>query len=386
MQNGLRLLLSASLLLAIAACSSKFDTSSSSVSLSSKTNTAMERGHQYKDGKFTADLKKVKKINSATNYEPYRFKEQVQQVMKHSSRLRKRYSVLYAKILKWSQESGKVEDLDKYHIQIAQMAGKDRFGNVLFTGYFSPIIEVREKPNATYKYPLYASPRCRVCPTRKAIYDGALKGKGLEIAYSASLLDNFLMEVQGSGFIHYGDSDKIEYLSYGARNNRRYTSIGRILINQGEVKREDMSMAAIKKWVKTHNESQVRKLLEANESFIFFRRVDTHNVFGSAGVPLVAGASVASDNKLLPPGSVIIAEVPQIDGQGNWTGKYKLKPMIALDRGGAVDGGHVDLYYGIGNRAGLMAGYNKFYGRLWKLGMKNSYSENPWEYNKDTKK
>lgn len=342
-----------------------------------------DSGQQYIDGRFRVPLKQVDEVNTQLPYQPYRFEEQIKKVLLHSPRLSGQYEALYKAVMDWSKENGSLQDLAQYNIEIAQMGGGDRFGNVLFTGYFSPIIEVRAKPSARFRYPIYGKPDCRICPVRNDIYNGALNGQGLEIAYSASLLDNFLMEVQGSGFVHYGDLDKIEYFAYSGKNNRSYTSIGRVLIDRGEVKAKDMSMQAIKDWCAQHSEAEVRELLAYNESFVFFKSLDSRDVLGSAGVPLVAGASVASDPNLIPEGSVILAEIPQIDAQGNWTGTYRLKPMLALDKGGAVDGGHIDLYYGIGERAGLMAGFNKYFGRVWKLGLKGSYSEKPWEYSED---
>ena len=37
--------------------------------------------------------------------------------------------------------------------------------------------------------------------SRAEIYNGALAGKGLELAYSDSMMDNFLLGVQGSGYV-----------------------------------------------------------------------------------------------------------------------------------------------------------------------------------------
>ena len=73
---------------------------------------------------------------------------------------------------------------------------------------------------------------------------------------------------------------------------------------------------------------------------------------GSAGVPLVPMASVASDRNVIPSGTVLLVEVPDIDNNGNWTGSHKLHLMVALDVGGAVNGHHFDLYRGIGDQAG----------------------------------
>jgi membrane-bound lytic murein transglycosylase A len=102
-------------------------------------------------------------------------------------------------------------------------------GNVLFTGYYSPVLEVRHRPDAQYKYPIYAMPNCGGrCPSRAEIHRGALANRGLELGYSKSLIDNFLMDVQGSGFVHYGDDDRLQYLGYSGKNGHGYVSIGRV--------------------------------------------------------------------------------------------------------------------------------------------------------------
>ena len=86
---------------------------------------------------------------------------------------------------------------------------------------------------------------------------------------------------------------------------------------------------------------------------------------GSAGVPLVPMAAVASDRNVIPSGTVLLVEVPDIDNDGNWMGTHKLHLMVALDVGGAVNGHHFDLYRGIGDQAGHIAGLSKHYGRVW---------------------
>ena len=108
-------------------------------------------------------------------------------------------------------------------------------------------------------------------------------------------------------------------------------------------------------------------MLERNEAYVFFKNDPSGKVKGSAGVPLVAMASVASDRDVIPSGSVLLVEVPDIDNNGNWLGTHKLHLMVALDVGGAVKGHHFDLYRGIGARAGHIAGLSKHYGRVWVL-------------------
>ncbi|MBP8222942.1 MAG: murein transglycosylase A, partial [Aeromonas sp.] len=89
-------------------------------------------------------------------------------------------------------------------------------------------------------------------------------------------------------------------------------------------------------------------------------------------------AAVAADKSLLPMGTPILAEVPLLDKAGNWTGKHQLRLLIALDVGGAVKKGHLDLYHGMGEKAGVAAGHYKHFGRVWKLGLHHGPTAAPW--------
>ena len=80
------------------------------------------------------------------------------------------------------------------------------------------------------------------------------------------------MDVQGSGFVHYGDDDRLQYLGYSGKNGHGYVSIGRVLIDRGEVPKEQMSMKAIKEWANRQPEESVKELVEQNPSYVFFER------------------------------------------------------------------------------------------------------------------
>ncbi|MBT1443811.1 murein transglycosylase A [Shewanella sp. JM162201] len=326
-------------------------------------------GHQYLDGFFPAELNPVPAVNSHAPRNFSTFEAQSRLVLERSPRLANRYAGLYQKLQHWLAAGANPMLLGHYGIRLDQLGGGDRQGNVMFTGYFSPVLEVRHKPDDKFRYPLYAMPRCKGrCPSRADIHRGALKGKKLELAYSDSLMDTFLLEVQGSGFIHYGDDDSLNYLGYAGKNGHGYTSIGRVLIDRGEVSKEQMSLRAIKKWAEDKSEAEVKELLETNPSYVFFKRAPNLDVLGSAGIPLLPMAAVAADKRLLPMGTPILAEVPLLDKEGNWTGKHELRLLIALDTGGAVKGGHLDLYHGMGSEAGVEAGHYKHFGRVWRLG------------------
>lgn len=338
-----------------------------------------DRAQQYPGDELSSPLTQVAFIESAHPRDYTRFAEQAEQVVGNSPSLASRFAPLYEQLNQWVLQSGDPAELSAYGIQQAQLAGSDNQGNVLFTGYFSPVIELRHQPDAEFKYPLYAKPECdEQCPDRAEIYAGALEGMQLELGYAANMIDPFIMEVQGSGFVHFEDDDSLEYFAYGGKNGHPYVSIGKVLIEKGEVAREKMSLKAIKQWVLANSEDRVRQLLEQNPSFVFFAPREDIAVRGTAGIPLLPMSSVAGDRSLFPMGTPILAEVPLLNPDGSWSGVHQLKLLIVLDTGGAVKQNHLDYYHGMGTRAGTEAGHYKHFGRVWKLGLKDSLSQQPW--------
>lgn len=338
-----------------------------------------ERGQQYLDGHLTKQLSEADNIvtNTPRNYQSFQAQSEI--AATSSEKIASIYSPLYDKLNEWIEKSGEPETLKNYGIEAAQLAGGDEQGNVLFTGYFSPIIELRHEADERFRFPVFAVPECaELCPTRAQIYDGALDGLGLELGYAQNRIDPFIMEVQGSGFVHFGDDNTLEYFAYAGKNNHAYVSIGKVLIENGEVPREKMSLKAIKEWVLSHNDEEVKTLLEQNPSFVFFSPRAADPVTGSAGVPLLPMASVAGDKRLFPMGTPILAEVPLLNADGTWSGTHELRVLLVLDTGGAVTDSHFDLYHGMGKRAGIAAGHYRHFGRVWKLGLDGSATRQPW--------
>lgn len=325
-------------------------------------------GQQYKDGTFEQILNPVSEVQSDKPRDFSLFPAQLEQVISNSPSLTNQHQSVYIKIQNWLESGADPKTLSQFGLSIEQMGGGDGYGNVLFTGYFSPVINLRRQPDAVFKYPVYRMPECGLqCPTRAEIYQGALVGQGLELGYSDSMIDVFIMEVQGSGFVKFEDSDALEYFAYGGKNGHAYVSIGRLLIEQGEVEKAKMSLKAIIDWANQQDEDVVERLLIQNPSYVFFSPQAQSDVKGTAGIPLLAGASVAADRAHLPMGSVLLAEIPQLNEKGEWNGIHILKLLMALDTGGAVKGNHLDLYHGKGEDAGLKAGHHKHFGRVWRL-------------------
>jgi len=327
-----------------------------------------DRGQQYKDGKLNQPLGLVNQLNAKGRpVNGKDFANQVLEIKYASPGMFARQNATYSAIESWLLAGGDTRQLRQFGLDAYQMEGTDNYGNVQFTGYYTPVIEARYTRQGEFQYPLYRMPLGkRRLPTRAQIYSGALDDRYV-LGYSNSLMDNFIMDVQGSGYVDFGDGRPLMFFGYGGKNGHPYRSIGKVLIDRGEVKREDMSMQAIRHWGETHSPEEVRELLEQNPSFVFFKSEDFAPVRGASAVPLIAKAAAASDRSLIPPGTVLLAEVPLLDNNGKFTGKYEMRMLVSLDVGGAIKGQHFDIYQGIGPEAGHMAGWYNHYGRVWVL-------------------
>ncbi|WP_225639417.1 murein transglycosylase A [Candidatus Profftia sp. (ex Adelges kitamiensis)] len=331
----------------------------------------ISKGQQYKDGKINKPLILVDTPN--IKGKPINIKDFYNQIdkIKHTSPfLYKKYHDTFKIVIKWLQAGGDINVISKFNLIIYQMAGIDHFGNVQLTGYYTPVIQARYTRQGNFQYPLYRMPikeKNQLLPNRTSIYNGILDNRNLVLGYSNSLIDNFMMEVQGSGYVDYGDGLPFTFFGYCGNNGYSYYSIGKILIKRGDIINEEMSMHAIRQWAYKHSIHEVRALLEQNPSFVFFKPEKNSLVKGASGVPLLPKVSVACDSRLIPAGSTLLVEVPLLDCYGKFTGKYEIRLMLALDVGGVIKGQHCDIYQGIGQDAGEKAGFYNHYGRIWIL-------------------
>ncbi|XXF79958.1 MltA domain-containing protein [Myxococcaceae bacterium GXIMD 01537] len=264
-------------------------------------------------------------------------------------------------------------------------------GTVLFTGYYEPIIEASLTPAPGYTAPVLGPPADlvevslepfaerfkaekvfgrlegrRLVPywTRSEIASGSLKGRGLELAWAKDPVALFFVEVQGSGTLRLPDGTE-RRIGYAAANGRPYRSIGSLLIQEGHISREAMSMQALRAWLAAAPGEHAR-VLGHNESYVFFRFLEGAAV-GSLGRPVTPGRSIATDARLFPPGALAFIQtehpVAAADGTVQW--KPLSRFMLNQDTGGAIRGaGRVDVFWGRGEEAELAAGMMKQKGRL----------------------
>lgn len=257
-----------------------------------------------------------------------------------------------------------------------QLAGEKESGNVKFTGYYTPLIQVSKKKTATYKYPIYAKPHHFLgdMPTRKAIdFEGILEGQGLELAYAKNRLDIYFMQVQGSGYVQFRDGST-QTFGYGGSNGHPYRSIGRFLKING-YKISSISEKGIRYFF-SKRPDLIEKVLSANSSYSFFKPRNTPPK-GAGHVPLHHGISIAVDRRYIPLGATAIASIPRYDEANSLIG-HELKILLAQDVGGAIKGaGHIDLYMGDASDAREEASKYYHYGKLWLLMPKNSNPKTP---------
>ena len=264
-------------------------------------------------------------------------------------------------LIQLKEDPSKLAELEAYRI-----SGEKKSGNVKFTGYYTPLIEVSKRKTNIYKYPIYAKPDGFIgsLPTRKAIdFENILKDRGLELAYAKNRLDVYFMQLQGSGYVQYRDGSRQMY-GYGGANGHGYRSIGRYLKNN-DYRVKSISEKGLRNFF-TKRPDLISEILPINNSYTFFKPRNTPPK-GAGHVPLLEGISCAVDRRYLPLGCTALASIPKYDENNHLIG-HELRILLAQDVGGAIKGaGHIDLYMGHSDNAVELASKYYHYGKLWLL-------------------
>lgn len=267
------------------------------------------------------------------------------------------------KTLRWLEQGANPNQ----RLSAIAIRGKDGGGNTHFTGYYTPMLEVKSKPDATFRYPLYRMPKKwpngRKLTRRQIDSEKGLANLGLEIAYSASLIDNYFAQSQGSVQLHFVDTGEESTIAYSGKNGHPYTSIGRHLSKRGEIPARKATPKTIRRFLEA-NPEKAPKILNINDSYTFFRPVG-HGPFAASGAKATPLATVAVDPKYIPHGAVLLAEIPRINAQGAVSG-HTWRLLVAQDTGGGIKGpGQIDLFMGSGSTAATQAHALNHRGRLW---------------------
>ena len=264
----------------------------------------------------------------------------------------------------------------------------------LLTGYYEPLLKGSRTPDKTYRVPVYRRPSDLVNVvaesergaksngfthlratadgnkpylTRAAIEQGGLKGQGLELLYFKDPVDVFFMQIQGSGRVELPDGEIVR-ITYDGKNGYPYTSVGKLLIEEGQMTTEEMSLKSLRTWLREDAE-RGQKAMWKNESYVFFRELkgsEAESAMGVNCIPLQPGRSLAVDTAFHSIGTPIYV-VSQELKHATKSKRFE-RLMIAQDVGSAIKGSERgDIYFGSGDAAGKLAGVTKHPGKFYVL-------------------
>lgn len=290
-----------------------------------------------------------------------------------------------------------------------RVAGPEGATDGLITGYYEPLLRGSRDKRGPYRYPLYAPPDDllaidlatvnpdlknmrlrgrlegrRVVPyySRADIESGLAPVAGKEIVWVDDAVEAFFLQIQGSGRIRLESGDTLR-LGYADQNGHPYQSVGRYLVDRGEMKLHEASMEGIKAWARA-NPLRLDEMLNANPSYVFFRELPVRSAagdpaggdsaaerpgsamdgpLGALGVPLTPGRSIAVDPRHIPLGAPVYLATTMPDSEAPLA-----RLMFAQDTGGAIRGPvRADFFWGFGADAGALAGKMRQQGRMWVL-------------------
>lgn len=243
----------------------------------------------------------------------------------------------------------------------------------LLTGYYVPLLRGSWHRDSRYRYPIYGVPDTLqrdgkslrvVANTKTPFYTRAQIEStpsllaGHEILWVDNAADAFFLHVQGSGKIQMPNGE-IVMLGFADHNGQPYTSIGKVLIEQGAIKKQDVSLFSIKKWLAKHP-AHAAQVMQQNARYIFFRKLPKSKqsgaVVGAMNIPLTPQRSIAIDPKIVPLGSAVWLQ-SNLPGQAK--NSYQ-RLVFAQDTGAAIKNAlRADLFWGHGEMAEQQAGVMK---------------------------
>jgi membrane-bound lytic murein transglycosylase A len=270
-----------------------------------------------------------------------------------------------------------------------QVIAPDGADSGLVTGYYEPLLRGSRKKGGPFQTPLYKVPDDMITVDLASVYPelkgmrlrGRLQGKklvpyatreqieradfaGKELLWVDDPVEAFFLQVQGSGRVQLGD--ETVRVAYADQNGHPYKSIGRYLVEKGELTAEQASAQGIKAWIAGHP-TRMAELFNANPSYVFFREEKLPDPKigpkGSLGVPLTPQRSVAVDATQLPLGAPVFLSTTHANSD------IPLQRLVmAQDTGGAIRGAiRVDYFFGFGVEAAENAGRMKQKGNVWVL-------------------
>ena len=271
-----------------------------------------------------------------------------------------------------------------------RMVNPDDSREGLVTGYYEPLLRGSRERSKSFSHAIYGVPDDLLVVDLGELYPelknfrlrGRLDGRkvvpywsraeltpqapaltGKALLWVADPIELFFLQVQGSGRVELPDGRRVR-VGYADQNGHPYQSIGRWLVEQGELKLEQASMQGIQAWARA-NPKRLNELLNANPSFVFFRELPDSGggPLGALGVPLTPGRSIAVDPRAIPLGAPVFLATTQPASE-----QPLQRLVMAQDTGGAIKGAvRADFFWGLGAAAGAQAGRMRQRGEMWVL-------------------
>lgn len=281
-----------------------------------------------------------------------------------------------------------IQSYFKQYFSVYKTTNVDGSDTGMITGYYEPLLKGSRSKSAQYPNPLYAAPNDMITVELDSLFPelkfkrvrGRLVGnklvpyysraeietdasplKGREFIYIDDIIDVFFLQIQGSGLVQLDNGEQV-HVGYADQNGHQYNSIGRLLVERGELTLAQASMQGIKNWAR-NNLAKLRELLNSNPSYVFFRELPAGlpGPLGALGVPILAERTVAVDPKFIPLGAPVFLSTTEPNSS-----KPLKRMMMAQDTGGAIKGGvRADFFWGAGPDAGAKAGAMKQAGKIW---------------------
>lgn len=271
-----------------------------------------------------------------------------------------------------------------------QVRNPDGSDSGLITGYYIPNLNGSRQRSDRYRYPLYAVPDDLLIVDLRSVYPdlanyrlrGRLVGRKVVPYYSRAELDRepsplagkelfwiddpvelFFMHIQGSGRVILDDGSAV-MVHFADQNGYPFRSIGKLLLDRGEMTKEQMSMQNIKAWAQQHPD-ETAALLNENASYVFFETLPGSPTSspGALGVPMTPERSIAVDSRIIPLGAPVFLSTTMPSSK-----EPLQRLVVAHDTGGAIRGAvRADFFWGQGEEAGALAGKMKQKGKMWVL-------------------
>jgi membrane-bound lytic murein transglycosylase A len=271
-----------------------------------------------------------------------------------------------------------------------RMTQPDGGSTGLVTGYYEPLLRGSRNRQGAFVYPLYAAPddlltidlgavapetkniRLRgrvegrkIIPyySRAEIESGTAPLAGKELVFVDDVIEAFFLQIQGSGRVQLEDGTMLR-VGYADQNGHPYQSIGRYLLDKGELQPGQASMQNIQAWARA-NPARLQELLNHNASYVFFRelREQQGGPIGALGIAIEPERSIAVDPRYVTLGAPVWLTTTRPNSS---TPMRRL--MLAQDTGGAIRGPvRADFFWGFGQAAGEEAGRMRQNGEMWVL-------------------